>query len=89
MAVLTEKEASLDWGLFTAEIYAEFRDGHIDGIWINLYFDGQPIKWLFGDNNQVQLMERGHLNRNWDRLMMLVNQEFSKVMQNKILELIK
>ena len=46
MAILTEKEASLEWGLFTAKLYAEYTYSQIDGLWINLYIDGMPVRCI-------------------------------------------
>lgn len=65
MAILTEKEATLEWGLFTAKLYAEFNDGQIDGLWVNLYIDGMPVRWHMCSDNQVQLIENGLISKNW------------------------
>lgn len=89
MAKLTEQEITIESGLFSAHIYAEFRNGETDSIFIELCIDGCPVTWALNHRHgQICILHAGQLLRDWERLNALINPEFAKILQSEISKLI-
>ena len=80
MAILTEKEWTVESGLMQFDFFAELRNGVVTEVYVTVSLDGSNVTWSpLHKAGMIRVYEVSNLTNDWLRLSVLVGNSFGPV----------